>query len=284
MKNPMKNLSILLTVLSMGTTPLIGADKMAPKAQMEQPSQIQKKLGNSAISDIRQAYDNGDYNLFLKELDDSYQSARDQNQLTQLSEMREGVFADWGKWEDRLRKLQEQKGKDLIAAVQDEPDSIFKERVLSAAAQLTSPEQDEALFRMATLRQMAPGTGENADENKLIDLDLEYEYKSLHISMPGKSSADQKEKQIVLRMEKAKKMIDLSQAFQDVSLKRDVGLFVQDLDLRLAQIWDTMDLNGLVQSKQKPANRTEEKVASILNQYQEKFSDLTKQFIVQDKK
>lgn len=283
MKNTIKNLSILLTVFSMGTLPLVATEGGALGIQIEQPSQIQKKLGSVAISDIRQGCENGDYDLFLKELDDSYQSAKRKNQLTQLSEMREGPSVDWKKWDDQVRQLQEQKGKELIAAVQDENDSLFKEKVLSTATSLTTPEQDEALFRIATLRQMAPNTGLNEDENKLIDLDLEYEYKSLHISMPGKSSADQKEKQMILRMEKAQKMVDLSQSFQDSSLKEAVGFYVQDLDARLAQIWDTIDLNGFVQGKEKPANRAEEKVVSILSQYQEKFSDLAKQFMSQHK-
>jgi len=280
----MKNLSILLTVLSIGTSPLVATESSASDKKIEQLAQAQQKLGAQAIAEIRAKYENGDYNLFLKELDESYQAARDKNQLTQFIEMREGLADDWQKWDEQARKLQELKGRELIAAMETENDSIFKQKVLSAADNTATAEQDSALFRIATLRQMAPGTGANSDENKLIDLDLEYEYKALHISMPGKPVADLKEKQIVLRMEKAQKMVDLSMAFEDASLKKDVVLYVQELDHRLAQNWDTIDLNMLVNGKQKPENSAEEKVALILTQYQEKFSDLAKKFIAEQEK
>lgn len=279
----MKNLSILLAVLSVGSAPLTGLEAATPAVKNEQSVVEEQQSGAQAIRAIRQGYENGDYNLFLKELDDSYRTALGKNQLTQLIEMREGVFADWAKWDDQARKLQEQKGKELIAAMETEGDSIFKEKVLSVASQSSSEEQEAALFRIATLRQMAPGSGQNSDENQLIDLDLEYEYKSLHISMPGQPLSDQKEKQMVLRMEKAKKMADLSMAFHDASLKKDVAFYLHDLDQRLAQTWDTIDLNALANGREKPANAAEEKVVSILNQYQEKFSDLAKQLIAEQK-
>lgn len=275
----MKNLSILLAVLSIGASPLLASEALSPNVKIEQSIQIQQKLGVQAIAEIRQAYESGDYDDFLKELDDSYLSARDKNQLTQLIGMREGVSDDWEKWDDQARKLQELRGRELIAAVEDESGSLFKDKVISAATHFSSSEQDDALFRMAALRQMAPNSSENSDENKLIDLDLEYEYKSLHLSTPGKPTSDLKEKQMVLRMEKAQKMSDLSKSFKDASLKKDVDFYVQDLDLRLAQNWDTIDLNALASGRVKPANAREEKVVSILNQYQEKFSDLAKQFI-----
>jgi hypothetical protein len=276
----MKNLSILLAVLSMGATPLIGEEPSSID-QSIQVTQPEKQLGSFAIAEIRKGYEKGDYDPFLKELDDSYQAVREKNQLTQLIEMRQGLSSDWEKWDDQARRLQEQKGKELIVAVEDEQSSLFRDKVLSVAHSRDNPEQEAALYHIATLRQMAPGTGVNSDENRLIDLDLEYEYKSLQISMPGKSGLDLKEKQMVLRLDKAKKMVDLSMTFQDASLKDEVSLYVQDLDQRLAQTWDMIDLNTFVQGKEKPSNRTEEKVSFILKQYQEKFSDLARQFIAE---
>jgi hypothetical protein len=279
----MKNLSILFAVLFAGTSPLVATDPSTSATSTEKPAPKQQ-LGSLAISEIRKGYENGNYNLFLKDLDQSYLEARDKNQLTQLSEMREELSADWREWEDQARQLQEQKGRELIAAVTDETNSIFKEKVLSAATTVTYPEQEEALFYIATLRQMAPNTGSSDEENLLIDLDLEYEYKALHTSMPGNPHLDQKEKQMVLRMDKAKKMTEIAANFKDASLKQIVQLYTQNLDDRLEQNWDAMDLNAFAQGKEKPSNRMEEKVASILNQYQEKFSDLAKQFIAQHEK
>ena len=272
----MINLNILLAILSVGSSPLLAVEPspLSNKTEVVLPQQV---LGSQAIDAIREGFENGNYDSFLKELDDSYKGAVAKNQLTQLVEMREGVFEHWKEWETKAQNLQKEKNKELIRAVEDEDPSPFKEKVLSAASNPIAPEQEEALFKIASFRQMAPGSGANEDENRLIDLDLEYEYKALHLAMPGASSANLKEKQIVLRMEKEIKMIELASSFQDASLKKAVDLYAQNLNTRLAQIWDAVDLNALANGKEKIANAAEEKVALILNQYQEKFGDLAKQ-------
>jgi hypothetical protein len=278
----MKNLTILLAVLSLGTWPLIGQESSVSTTGVEQSVVAQQKLGSMAILEIRKGYENGEYDSFLKELDDSYLAAREKNQLEQLIEMREGISSDWEKWDREAKKIQEQRGRELLAAMENEEDSLLKDKVLSTTAKVMTEEQDEALAHLITFRHMAPGTGKNSDENKLIDLDLEYEYKSLHIGMPGKVASEQKEQQMVLRMEKARKMVALSTTFKDPLLKKEMGLYVQNLDQRLAQSWDVIDLNSLAHRTEKPASVTEEKVISILNQYQEKFSDLAQQLLAED--
>jgi hypothetical protein len=273
----MKNLSIVLASFLMGASPLLADDPSVPPSKIEQISQ--QPLGSQVIAEIRKGYESGEYDRFLKELDDSYQTAREKNQLTQLIEMREGVSDDWRTWEELAQKLQEKKGKELIAALEDEAPSPFKTKVLSSVADELSPEQEEAIFHMAALRQMAPNTGKNDDENQLIDRDVEYEYKSLHASMPGKSAASSREQQMVLRMDKAKKMLDLSASFKDAALQKDVALYAQNLDQRLAKVWDTMDLNGWVNGPLRAESESQEKVASILKHCQEEFSELAQQYL-----
>jgi hypothetical protein len=93
-------------------------------------------------------------------------------------------------------------------------------------------------------------------------------------------TAEKREKQCVLKMEKLARMSELAKNFQDESLKKAVSLYVENFDQRLAQSWDLADLNALANGKIKPSSSLEEQVAALLVRYQEKFSDLTKKFIL----
>ena len=210
-------------------------------------------------------------------MDVSYKNA-DLTNLTQMrgQEMPPQLEAEW---EQRLNDLRMQKNNALLGAISDEDDSVFAEKVRSVAANLTTPDQEIALSRLHSFLAMAPGTGANADENRLIDIDVEYEYKLLHAELPMSEVSLQEiqQQQVALRMEKMDKMVEASKSFQDASLKTAVGIASQSLDQRLARNLDGADLNALVKGKAKPSNESEEKVYTTLLLYQGKFSDLMKE-------
>ena len=149
----------------------------------------------------------------------------------------------------------------------------------SAASDAATPDQEKALLRLIALRQMPPGAGKNSDENTLIDLDIEYEYKSIHLDMPvpGAQPADRREKHYVLKMNQMDKMLAAAQGFEDAELKKQIEFVAQNPDARMVQNWDQRDLNDLVKGKEKPSGPAQEKVASILQSHQEKMSELAKQ-------
>lgn len=262
------------------TSPLLAQEASAPKTENQVLSQWES--GTAAIARLRTAYEKGEFDSFLKEMDESYTQAKKENRLDALAEMRTmnlPPLSHQDKWEDRAFQLQKEKNQELIDALGDDS-SPFAEKIKNMTQPLT-PEEETALRQLAFYRNMTPGTGKNNDEEQLIELDLEYEYKSLHLDMPSQevSLADRQEKQYILRMEKMDRMEKMSQAFTETPLQQIVQAAQKSTDLRLSRTWDAIDLNALVKGKRKPANLLEGKIASVLSLYQSKYNELSKEFI-----
>ena len=274
----MKNLSIIIAALSAGTAPMLSNLPAADPSSIIQPAIQTPKSGQEAIQTIRQTYDLGGYSEFLNELHDSYTVVNESGRLNSLAETRIGSSPELEEWESRAFELQMEKNEEMLRAVEDQDKTPFVEQVLSAS-KMTDDAHQKAFLEIAKLRSMAPGAGKNNDQNRLIDLDLEYEYKSLHIDLPGAPIADKKEKFCALRMEWLDKLLAAASEFEDASLKETVALYAENFDARLAQSWDATDLNALTNGKRKPTNGLEEKIASILNHYHEKLSEMSKQLL-----
>lgn len=268
----MGKLYSILAACFCATAPLASIEVQDPKIEASQSS---IKLGKEIVSAVRASYANGEYNEFFSEMDASYKDA----DLSGLIQMRQKeIPVDFQQqWEEKFAHLQKERNSQLLKALSDKDGSLFAQKVRSVAAQIATPEQEKALSKLNSFIVMAPGTGLNDDENRLIDLDIEYEYKLLHAELPMSDVSPQhrQEYQIALRMEKMTKMVEASKNFQDLSLKQAVGLASANLDARLARNLDGVDLNGL--AKGKPANEVEENVYSIISSYQGQFSDLMKQ-------
>ncbi len=270
----MGHVNTILSAILCAVAPLTST-KAAPNFESEQMQSVAES-GKETIAAIRAAYEKGEYGEFLNEMDVAYQDT-DLDGLIQMRKQQiPGNFED--KWEKRFLELQKEKNRELLSVLSDRDDSIFAQKVRSVAANLSMPEQEKAISKLNSFIAMAPNTGANDDENKLIDLDLEYEFKLLHAQLPSEETSPQKrrEQQIALRMEKMDRMVEMSKSFQDHSLKQAISLAAANFDARLARNLDGADLNALVKGKAKPSNALEEKVYAILSSYQGQFSDLMK--------
>lgn len=269
----MGKLSSILTALFCAVSPLASGE--IAEVQVEQ-TESKLKLGKQTVASVRSAYEKGEYDSFLSQTDEDYKRA----DLSGLIEMRQKqIPVDFQeKWEEQFSDLQKKKNRELLNAVSDQDDSMFAEKVRSLAGNIFTADQEKAISRLNSFVVLAPKGGANDDENRLIDLDLEYEYKLLHAQLPMSdvSPQQQQEYQLALRMEKMDKMAAASKSFQDLSLKQAVSLAAATLDVRLARNLDGVDLNALVRDKVKPSNSAEEKVYSILSSYQGQFADLMK--------
>lgn len=270
--------STFLAAIFCATAPLAAIE--ASESKIEQ-TENRTKLGKEVVSTLRQAYERGDYNQFLSEMDASYQQAIANHDLDGLIQMRQKEIPTslQDQWEGQFFALQTEKNKELLSAISDEDNSLFAQKVRSLAAILSTPEQEKAVSKLNSLVIKAPKTGVNPDENRLIDIDLEYEYKSLHAQLPSSETSPlaMQDQQTILRMEKMDKMVEAAKSFKDLSLKQAVGLAAANFDARLARNLDGADLNVLVKKQVKPANETEEQVFAILTIYQQQFSELMKQ-------
>lgn len=282
-----KNKGVIMYMLSTVLAAIIcAASPITAQENLQiQTEQAEIQLGTDTIGMIRLAYEDGQYDDFLKEMDQSYKQVKDDNRLKGLADIRTTVtpaLDDQQKWNELAAQLQKEKNEQLLDAIAKEKSSAFIDKVKRAATNPSTQEQEKAIAQLAEYRYMAPGSGKNDDENVLIDLDLEYEYKMIHLDMPvidGKSISDRKEKQYALRMEKMERMVEASKNFQDESLKKTVELASANFDERMAQFWDASELSAMAKGKTKPSSAIEEKVVSILNSHQAKFNDLAKQYI-----
>ncbi|MES2272579.1 MAG: hypothetical protein V4487_00105 [Chlamydiota bacterium] len=276
----MGTINTILTAIVCSVSSLLASP--APEPKTEQVVKTESLLGKDAIFSLRAGLQNGDYDVFLKEMDASYQNVLQENLLEGIVEMRDSaalLVEDREKWENLAFQIQKEKKQALLNALPDEDNSLVAQKVRSAAATLSPPEMQKAIDQLSHFRLMSPNTGKNSDENRLVDLELEYEYKMIHLgSIPDLSN--RREMQNILRMEKMKKSIEISKNFQDFSLKQSVELAVANFDERLAQNWDAADLNVLAKAKKKDKTPLEEKISSILISYSEKFSELTEQYFL----
>lgn len=235
----------------------------SPFAASEEVARSPLRSGKDAILDIRKGYGEGRYDSFFKEMDASYEGVLENGQIGELANLRQGEISDL-QWMDAVQALQKQKNEELLQVVSGQ-DSVFAEKVRAIA----TPDSLSNLF--LKIHQMAPGTGKNQDENTLIALDLEYEYKAIHLNTSEKDSRDL---YYALKMEQMDKMLLASQSFEDETLKGEVLAFAQNFDDRLAKNWDQMDLRSLMLGKVSPKDQTEQKVVSILKDHYEKVSGL----------
>ncbi|HLB52724.1 MAG TPA: hypothetical protein VJK48_03320 [Chlamydiales bacterium] len=273
----------------MGTSPILAdEDAVLPKVKQETVIQMtshEELLGKTAVAEVRKAYEAGECDLFLQEEEERYQKALIAGEIDLLGSIRPGLSSDLKKWETQGKKLQQEKQKELLVFVKSSKEkNVFIEKVLSAATDpISSANEQDAIDLVTHLRQMAPGTGTTPEENLLIAIDLEYEYKALHLDLPDAPLIEKRTKQCVLKMDKLHAMQTAAEQFQDESLKEAIVAYAASFDARLAQSWDMADLNGLANGRKTPENASEEKVASILALHQDKFSKLTKQLIEEGK-
>lgn len=271
----MKIISTILAAVLCSSAPLLAKEE-ADKKTTVQPALIQQKLGKEAVAELRKAYENGEYDSFLSEVDASYETLKENHKIDELASLRTQQVIDQ-RWIDAVIPLQIEKNQKLLEHVADQ-NSPFAEKVKSAATDILTPDQHQALRNLAKIRDMAPGQGKNADENRLIDLDLEYEYKALHVGIPAMdpfAQTDTKSQQFVLKMEMMDKLLALSESFEDAQLKESVRIASQNFDQQLAQKWDQMDLSALAKGKIESQNTIEEKVATTLQIHVEKLQDLS---------
>lgn len=240
---------------------------------VEQSEEANYRLGTEVLAQIRSDYSAGKYNEFLRAMDIIYGESIEKEHVLGLGKMRQGA-RDNDQWLKGVREIQAKTNKQLLQAVSG-IDSNFATKVRNVAVL----ESEESPF--LKVHQMQPGTG-TQDENLLIALDLEYEFKAIHLDTPRHHSQDPKSTRdlhYALKMEQMDKILLAAQSFEDASLKAAVNHFANDLDARLARHYDLLDLRALAKDMKQARNQTEQSVAMILQAHQDNIQELTRNYL-----
>jgi hypothetical protein len=261
-------ISFILATILCAATP-VGDEKIVQPAPTVQVVSHPFLLGGEVVQSIRADYQAGEYKEFLQKMDADFVSAKKENALEGLIEIRkEGAKAQiHPEFARSYRLIQETKNQQLLDAVKGDDASLFSQKVHSATKAIPSSEDP-----MIAIGSKAPGSGKNSDENRLIDLDLEYYYKGIHLD--SSNMKDRREKHVVLEMEKADRMVKASSAFEDKTLQKAVEKYATTLDERLSKSYDMADLNDLARGKIKPSSQAEKEVASAVSRAQSALGDL----------
>ncbi|MDE3055078.1 MAG: hypothetical protein KGI80_00050 [Verrucomicrobiota bacterium] len=281
----MKKWLLFLAVFSLGASPMImDATEKKRSAILQGITQEQvifaEEQGAEAVAAVREKFESGEYENFLEKAARGYEDALQDGAIETLGSMRPGISELLKEWGKQVNRLQQEKYGALRSLVDSQEFLLHKDpflqKVLSAATDPTSSEEKRAIDLLGRFGQMMPGSGFSAEENLLIAIDLEYEYKAMHLDP---ASPIHREEQCALKMEKMQVMQSVAEQFKDADLKAAIALCAENLDARLAQSWDMADLQALVNGKKRAGTAMEEQIASLLMVYQDKLSDLTRQFI-----
>jgi len=256
-------MKIILSALILGAEPVI-IEKITA------PVEIVARSGQEEIGQIRKDYAEGKYDAFFQELDDAYTQVTQEGDLQQLLDMRTGPIAEQESWNEVMKAILNERNKELLKAVAQESAPLVNK--MASAVLSVSADVDSALSRLRTLHLLPPGAGTNQDENTLIDIDVAYEYKALHLDLSGAS----RDQLLALKMKEMDQMLAASQSFEDTSLQAAVKTVHSHLDAILAQSCDMADLKLLAHKGETPV---EQKIESILTQYREKFSEISKAYL-----
>lgn len=272
----MYNFGIVLTFLFASLSPVETTQEVKEPIVIR-ASEDRVRMGREAVADVRIAYEKGEFDAFLKEMDADFLAAKESAQFEQFLEMRKAVApseqsSDWARL---FEEWKEERNEKLLQSCKGKEDLLFCKKVTSISTPIPA-DQKQALKQLSAYRFMTPGSGKTAEENRLIDLDVEYEYKMIHAdsaNLLDPAPSEHRVQQEVLAMEHMDKLEKLASSnLEDPSLKKAIELAAMGQDERLAQIRDAFDLQTLTQRS--PLDPTEKLLAAILESYQAKYSQL----------
>ena len=234
------------------------------------------KTGSGRIAKLRADYDQGKFNFLFDSLEVEYAELKQSGRVNEFAEMRRV-----GEANEQIKGLSGQFDKmaaDLLQERNSELKALCEGSAAEAAAlyvqSITSPldeSQAQAMRALSALRFKAPDQAANEDERALIEIDLAYEFKSVHLGLHQSEEGDLTEKQIVLGMDKMQKMVQASESFTDASLKETVANAALGFDEAQAKYLDMRELSALAKT---PSSDFERSIGAILVSYKAQKDDL----------
>ncbi|HSX12360.1 MAG TPA: hypothetical protein VLF61_02605 [Rhabdochlamydiaceae bacterium] len=212
---------------------------------------------------IEKSYLAGEYNKFLKSLDEEYRKAGKAGMIGT-------VFAEMKKWNatNEAELFQDFRVKEICSAHEDA--DVCKKIDAIASLSLTD-KQVEAVKFLHSLKNKMPDQNASTPENKIAAVQAEYDLKMTMLRLAlarkdAKAVLDPK-KRIVLTLEKFKKMEEVASKFEDPKWKQ----LVQDARAAFANSYEARSefayLKDLAAGKVVPKDPTEEKIKGLVNDF-----------------
>jgi hypothetical protein len=243
------------------------ADETVAKPSTISHTLQKNSLGKDAILQIRTDFQNGRYDDFLKTVDASYQEVVENKQILEFAKMRDETPLSRETIE-KIHQLQIERAEKISQIIGTE-ESLFVQKVRSALLNSFVIEGEEFF---AQLHQMPLGSGASSDENALIALDVEYDYKVTHVISTNPDVS--RDMLVALKMEQIDKMVLLALSFKDESLKQLVENMRDHFDYKLVQSWDFIDMYAMLRAEPLDAGSLEGKIAAILQEHQERLAEM----------
>ncbi len=216
---------------------------------------------NSYLKSVEKSYQAGEYDRFLKSLDDEYRKAGKAGMLGT-------VFSQMKKWNavNEADLFQDFRIKEICSA---QTDAEVCKKIHAIAGLSLTDQQVEAVKFMNSLKNQMPN--KDLPESKLASIQTEYDLKmnllKLALVRKDKNAVLDSKKKIVLVLDKFKKMEEAASKFEDPKWKA----LVQDAKAAFANSYEARSefayLKELASGKVAPKSETEEKIKSLVQDY-----------------
>ncbi len=251
-------------------------------------------LGNQWSQDIATSYKEGDYQKFLNDLDADYQNHKKNWKFDDLLENRKKIADVTKQFEsspainekdlelqEKVNLLKEKRNRKLMKLCTSNPHEEISQTIRNTIFFTLSEKEEQSLSFVNQLETKFKGEGKSPLENKLIDLDIEYWLKGLHlgtkIATDKLTPEDYARKLLVLKLEKLKRMEEICQ--NDEELREHFTTVRSVLPRLQGAKYDENILKGLGKGKIEPKNDVEKKVKVIMTTYlEEKKALITSSF------
>lgn len=218
---------------------------------------------NNYLRSVEKSYQAGEYNKFLKSLDEEYRKAGKAGMLS-------SVFKDMKKWNSTKESelFQDFQVKEICTTHED---AEICKKIESIANLSLSDNQIKAVKFLNSLKNQMPDKDLDIPENKLAAIQAEFDLKmsllKLALARKDKNAALDSKKRIVLTLEKFRKMEEAASKFEDPKWKT----LVQDAKAAFEHSYEARSefayLKDLAAGKITPKNETEEKIKGLVQNF-----------------
>lgn len=235
--------------------------------------------GNQVVQEIDSAYQEGEYDSFLRQMHEHFQNAGRAGALrgifesakVAMSDRLNDVIAGLKAHRTEIARLNKERDQKLLEAIAGNPEEEIVQKVDSVVFSSPTLDQDDILKELEALKFEIPETALATIENKISALETEYYIKSLLLDIGAQQAktppTDTDKKKTILQLEKLDKMEEAAKDFNDPiwinKIEKAKAAFRAEKAFRM----DYKVLENLGKGIIPVQNPVEEKVKEIMMEY-----------------